>query len=225
MIKIELALDAETTATAQALIQRSIDDKQNQKAQLRDEVEKQKAWRAFFLTVSRHIQAEQSKAVENFANQYGPRTSTIQRRLRPVYGFDDIEIRNDRDSILVSVNRAGEALSPVDYFSQSQQQTLLLGLFLTACSSQNWSAFSPVFLDDPFAHFDDLNMYALLDLIAGLFQTEAGNKQFIISTCDEKLFKLALQKFRRLGDGAKYYRFEAIGGDGPRVSPVNAMAS
>jgi exonuclease SbcC len=30
-----------------------------------------------------------------------------------------------------------------------------------------------------------------------------GNKQFVISTCDEKLLQLARQKFRHLGDAAK----------------------
>jgi exonuclease SbcC len=111
-------------------------------------------------------------------------------------------------------------LRPTDYFSQSQQQTLFLGLFLTACVSQTWSAFSPIFLDDPVTHFDDLNTYAFLDLVVGLLEPASGSRQFVISTCDEKLLQLARQKFRHLGDGAKFYRFSAIGDGGPVVDEL-----
>ena len=97
------------------------------------------------------------------------------------------------------VKRQGEELRPTDYFSQSQQQTLLLGLFLTACISQTWSSLSPVFLDDPVTHFDDLNTYAFLDLILGLIESDVGKRQFVISTCDEKLLQQARYKFRHLG--------------------------
>jgi DNA repair protein SbcC/Rad50 len=120
----------------------------------------------------------------------------------------------------VRVRRGKENLRPVDYFSQSQQQTLLLGLFLTACSSQTWSSFSSVFLDDPVTHFDDLNIYSLLDLISGLLNTDSRRRQFIISTCDDKFLQLALRKFRYLGLAARFYRFESIGRDGPVVTEI-----
>jgi hypothetical protein len=42
-------------------------------------------------------------------------------------------------------------------------------------------------MDDPVTHFDDLNTYALLDLILGLQGSPEGERQFIISTFDEKL--------------------------------------
>jgi DNA repair protein SbcC/Rad50 len=120
----------------------------------------------------------------------------------------------------VRVTRNGEVLRPIDYFSQSQQQTLLLGLFLTASSSQNWSAFTSVFLDDPVTHFDDLNTYALLDLIAGLAEPEGGGHQFVISTCDEKLLELARQKFRHMGQKAKFYKFLSISAEGPGIAEL-----
>jgi hypothetical protein len=113
-----------------------------------------------------------------------------------------------------------EELRPTDYFSQSQQQTLLLGLFLTACISQTWSVLSPVFLDDPVTHFDDLNTYAFLDLIVGLLESDFGKRQFMISTCDEKLLQLAQHKLRHLGGRAKFYRFSAIGAEGPVVDEI-----
>jgi len=81
----------------------------------------------------------------------------------------------------------------------------------------NVVGFSPVFLDDPVTHFDDLNTYAFLDLIVGLLESDFGKRQFIISTCDEKLLQLARQKFRHLDDRARFYRFTAIGAEGPTV--------
>lgn len=177
-------------------------------------------WVKYFESVSKLLSAQQSSATDQFTRDYGPRTAVIQRRLRPVYGFGDVEVSSRAGAISVRVMRNGEALRPIDYFSQLQVQTLVLGLFLTACSSQTWSAFSSVMMDDPVTHFDDLNTYALLDLISGLLQSSDGARQFVISTCDEKLLQLARQKFRHLKDGAKFYRFSAIGAEGPLVSEI-----
>lgn len=220
VVKVELALDASTTAASHLALQNSMREKERRKKVNETRLQSYQPWLQYFRNVFRILQAEQGKAVGNFTNQYGPRTSIIQRRLRSVYSFEEVEIKEHDASIVVRVKRGDENLRPVDYFSQSQQQTLLLGLFLTASSSQTWSSFSPVFLDDPVTHFDDLNTYSLLDLISGLLQNETGKRQFVISTCDERLLQLALQKFRYLGDKAQFYRFEAIGRDGPKIAKL-----
>jgi exonuclease SbcC len=215
---LELALDAATTAAALSTTQQNLRNKEKTRTQTIKRRDDHKPWLAYFASMAKLLTSQQNDAITNFTNDYGPRTSVIQRRLRSVYGFDDIEIRSSDSSIEVRVKRHGEELRPTDYFSQSQQQTLFLGLFLTACISQTWSGFSPIFMDDPVTHFDDLNIYAFLDLIVGLLESGSSKHQFIISTCDEKLLQLALQKFRHLGDHAVYYRFEAIGPDGPVIN-------
>jgi exonuclease SbcC len=217
---LELAMDAATTAAALTTLRQTVRNREKALAQAVVKRDQHKPWLKYFEEVSRLLSSQQSDAIANFTHEYGPRTSVIQRRLRSVYGFDDIEIRSRESTISVRVKRNGEELRPIDYFSQSQQQTLLLGLFLTACSSQTWSAFSPVFLDDPVTHFDDLNTYAFLDLVVGLLESEVYKRQFVISTCDEKLLQLARQKFRHLGDSAKFYQFTAIGSDGPTVQNI-----
>lgn len=221
LIKAELALDAATTAASHVVLQDAVREKETQKEKIVAQKLLHQPWLVFFKDICRFLYGQQTEAIENFTDQYGPRTSIIQRRLRSVYSFDDIEIKEQATSIVVRVRRGSEYLRPVDYFSQSQQQTLLLGLFLTACSSQTWSSFSSVFLDDPVTHFDDLNTYSLLDLIAGLLSTESRQRQFIISTCDDKFLQLALRKFRYLGLAARYYRFESIGRDGPIVTEIS----
>ena len=53
-----------------------------------------------------------------------------QRRLRSVTVSTKSEYTSHESTIRVRVKRRGEELGPTDYFSQSQQQTLLLGLFV-----------------------------------------------------------------------------------------------
>ena len=214
---IELAVDAATTGAAFERLHRGIQRRKEAIKTAQQKQERHELWLKYFEGLSELLSSEQSAAVSDFTREYGSRTSVIQRRLRSVYGFDKIEILSEESKIRVRVKRQGEELRPTDYFSQSQQQTLLLGLFLTACLSQTWSALSPIFLDDPVTHFDDLNTYAFLDLIVGLFDSEPGQRQFVISTCDEKFLQLARQKFRLLGRRARFYTFSAIGEEGPVV--------
>ncbi len=217
---LELMIDAATTAAALTTLLKNMRNKEKALSYAEKKRDGYKPWIKYFEEVSRLVSSQQNEAIDNFTREYGPIASIIQRRLRSVYGFDEIEIHSHESTISVRVKRNGEELRPIDYFSQSQQQTLLLGLFLTAASSQTWSIFSPILLDDPVTHFDDLNTYAFFDLIVGLLESEAEKCQFIISTCDQKLLHLARQKFRHLGKRAKFYRFSAIGKDGPIVDEI-----
>lgn len=220
--EIEVAVDTVTTSAAlQSIRQRIVANEQvAQLASVR--AKSLEPWVEYFTGVAKLLSTQQTFATDHFIEEYGPRTAVIQQRLRPVYGFGGIEVTSKDKAIIVNVHRKGVRLRPTDYFSQSQVQTLILGLFLTACSSQTWSGFSSIMMDDPVTHFDDLNTYALLDLILGLQSSEEGERQFVISTCDEKLLQLARHKFRHMGAAAKFYRFQAIGSDGPMVSEISA---
>ena len=217
----ELVIDSATTRAAYRRLQSRLAERRSAMSELGSTRDVYVRWLEYFREVLALVASEQDKAVSRFTREYGPRTSVIQRRLRSVYGFDDIEIRGEESKILVRVLRDGKLLRPTDYFSQSQQQTLLLGLFLTACVSQTWSGLAPVFLDDPIAHFDDLNIFAFLDLIDGLLNDYgAGKRQFVVSTSDQKFLELAREKFAYRGESVKYYSFEGIGEDGPIVQAI-----
>lgn len=218
--ELEIALDAAATSAAYASINNRLLEHKRVADENETTIAKVGPWVKYFESIHKLLSTQQAAATQHFTAEYGPRTAVIQRRLRPVYGFGDIEVASKGTSIAVQVKRNDETFRPTDYFSQSQVQTLVLGLFLTACSSQTWSGFSSVMMDDPVTHFDDLNTYALLDLISGLQSTTEGSKQFVISTCDEKLLQLARQKFRHLGDAAKFYSFSAIGANGPKVAEI-----
>lgn len=214
----ELAVDAAMTAAALASLKEVVRSQGEIGSRALSDRNKYQPLHSFFRSLIERVRTQTRSAVTNFTTSYGPRTSVIQKRLRAVYGFEEVAITPIESRIAVSVSRQGKKLRPVDYFSQSQQQTLLLGLFLTACSSQTWSEFGPVLLDDPVAHFDDLNTYAFLDLIRGLL-LEHG-RQFVISTCDERFMQMAVRKFKSSGEEAKFYRFQSIGADGPEIIEV-----
>lgn len=220
--ELEVAVDTAATSAAFENLRSRIDANHRIAQESDGLAAKLEPWVKYFDDVAKVLDSQQAVLTEHFINEYGPRTAVIQQRLRPVYGFGDIEVSSNGSAIGIRVLRGGVELRPTDYFSQSQVQTLVLGLFLTACSSQTWSGFSSVMMDDPVTHFDDLNTYALLDLISGLQSSPEGAKQFVISTCDERLLQLARQKFRHLGPAAKFYRFSAIGTDGPMVSEIPA---
>ena len=76
-------------------------------------------------------------------------------------------------------------------------------------------------MDDPVTHFDDLNAFAFVELIRGLVTATPGKWQFVISTCDDRLFALMRKKFRGVKGGAKFYHFEAIGDTGPVISRLD----
>ena len=220
LTNLEVSVDAATTAAAFSGLRQGVAAKQRALKLARRRSDQHAPWLEYFGRLRKRLTTQQDNAVSDFVKDYGPRTSVIQRRLRSIYGFDDIEIHSHESAIRVRVRRRGEELRPIDYFSQSQQQTLMLGLFLTTCISQTWSTLSTVLMDDPVTHFDDLNTYAFLDLILGLIESDENHRQFVISTCDEKLLLLARQRFHHLGAGARFYSFSAIDDDGPVVEAV-----
>ena len=217
---VELAVDTATTAAASRQQRELIQQKTRQISVVENQIGVHEKWSNFFAELTELLSAKQNAAITRFSVGYGPLASAIQQRLRSVYGFQGIDTRSHDATIQVRVKRGDKTLRPTDYFSHSQQQTLLLGLFLTAGMSQSWSSLSTIFLDDPIMQFDDLNTYAFFDLIVGLLRAPWGPQQFIISTCDQKVFHLARSKLRYLDKDARFYEYSAIGPDGPVVKTV-----
>ena len=218
IINFEVALNAVETSTALAKIQQDIKNINKQLQNLRKEREQLNNWLSYFNTICKEIEDLQNRVLKEYTKKYGPLTSTIQRRLRSVYGFGDIRIYPQNGGIAVRVERKGEKdISPSDYFSESQIQIVMLSLFLSATLTQTWSSFAPILLDDPVEHFDDLNAYSLLDLIRGFITEPGRQRQFIISTCEDRLFRLMHQKFSRMDGKVIFYVFESIGENGPKI--------
>ena len=220
---VELAMDTATTAAALRQQRQTVRARERRIEETKRDIERYGSWRSYFAELGERVAGKQNAAIAKFADEYGPTASAIQERLRSVYGFDGIDTRSHEATIRVRVKRGKEVLRPTDYFSDSQQRTLLLGLFLTASISQSWSSLSTVLLDDPVMHFDDLNTYAFLDMIAGFLDAGSGPGQFVVSTCDRKVLQLARKRFRHLGQDVRFYEFSAIGRDGPVVEEITAV--
>ncbi len=218
IINFEIALDAVETSAALAKIQQDIENIKKQHHDIEKGRDRLNAWMSYFDVIHKKLELLQNRALKEYTKKYGPLTSTIQRRLRSVYGFGDIGIRPENGGIAVRVEREGEKnISPSDYFSESQIQIVMLSLFLSATLTQTWSSFAPILLDDPVEHFDDLNAYSLLDLIRGLITEPSKQRQFIISTCEDRLFRLMRQKFSKMNGRVIFYVFESIGENGPKI--------
>jgi exonuclease SbcC len=221
IVNFESALDTVETSAALAKIQQDIKNINKQLQALEKERNQLNDWLSYFDIISKELELLQNQALKEYTEKYGPLTSTIQRRLRSVYGFGGIKIHPEKVGIAVRVERKEEKnISPSDYFSESQIQILMLSLFLSATLTQTWSSFAPVLLDDPVEHFDDLNAYSFLDLIRGLIMEPGRKRQFIISTCDDRLFRLMRQKFSKINGRAIFYVFESIGENGPKIKKM-----
>lgn len=216
--QFETVLDEAQISATLAKLNHEFGALEKQHLEVKKEQQRHVEWHLYFERLRKELESIQKEFLKDYISKYGPLTSSIQKRLRSVYGFGDLQLRQERNGIALSVERNKQKrLAPSDYFSESQIQIVTLSLFLSAVLTQTWSAFAPILLDDPVTHFDDLNAYSLLDVIRGLIEKSGEGHQFILSTCEERLYRLMRQKFAKLEGKALYYEFTSIGERGPVV--------
>lgn len=169
--------------------------------------------------IDKLLKAERQTAIQSHIDAYGPMITMIQQRLRSVFGFGGVhlEAQGGEAKVRVEWRRKSVQVTPTDFFSDSQKQILMLSIFLAGGLRQNWSGFAPVLLDDPVTHFDDLNAYGFVELIRGIISTSPNEWQFIISTCEQRLFDLMQKKFSKLDSGSIFYEFIGLTDKGPIV--------
>ena len=170
-------------------------------------------------SIEKLLKRERQSSIERHIAAYGPMITMIQQRLRSVYGFGGVQLeaRGGEAKVNVEWRNKSVHVPPTDFFSDSQRQILMLSIFLAGGLRQTWSGFAPVLLDDPVTHFDDLNAYGFVELVRGIIATSPNEWQFVISTCEERLFTLMQKKFSRLPSGAIFYEFLGMSERGPIV--------
>lgn len=67
-------------------------------------------------------------------------------------------------------------------------------------------ALQSIFIDDPVGHFDDINILGFADLIRSIL--ELTDYQIIMSTHDEKVFRILQRKLSQDYYPAKFIRLE-----------------
>ncbi len=220
IIRLETATDSAQSSARLAELDSEIAKTKAKLSKQQTEIEEIKKAIDYFEKIGAALSTRKNKAVSEYTSNFGPLTSIIQGKLRSVYGFGPVSLKSKTGKIYVQVSRKSEELRPIDYFSDSQNQILMLSLFLAAGRTQTWSLFAPIFMDDPITHFDDLNAYAFVELIRGLVDDANRNRQFIISTSDESLWDLFRRRFSTLNGKAIMYKFVAIGDEGPIVKRI-----
>ncbi|XOB60861.1 AAA family ATPase [Campylobacterota bacterium DY0563] len=83
--------------------------------------------------------------------------------------------------------------SPSYIFSSAQNNVLALSIFLSFAIKQQWSELDAIFLDDPIQNMDDINIHSFVDLVRSI--EKQTDKQFFISTHDERIYQFMLNKF------------------------------
>jgi len=222
IIRLEMAIDSVQSSARLAELDSDIAKTRNKRSKQKAEIEEIVKALNYFEKIGHTLSTRKNEAVSEYTNNFGPLASIIQRRLRQVYGFGPVNLRSKAGKILVEVSRKTvKELRPIDYFSDSENQILMLSLFLAAGITQTWSSFASILMDDPITHFDDLNAYAFVEFIRGLVDDAKGRLQFIISTCDEGLWNLFRQRFSNHNGKAIMYKFIAIGDEGPIVKRIS----
>ena len=217
----EIVIDSLQTSAALSKARHEMEDLEKQIQKKKNGLIQVQGWFSHYNNIFKELGLLRGKAIKEYTDKFGPLTSTIQRRLRSVYGFGEMELFSEKGGITVRVERKGERnIRPSDFFSESQIQILMLSLFVSAALTQTWSTFGSILLDDPVTHFDDLNAYSLLDLIKGLIMESGKRSQFLISTCEDRLFRLMRQKFSKMDIKVISYVFESIGENGPKITKL-----
>lgn len=110
----------------------------------------------------------------------------------------------DEPQLFVQVRDEKEqgAYRPEWYFSTAQLNTVAFSSFFgRALTAENLSL-STIFVDDPIGHFDDMNILGFADLMRSVLET--NDSQVILSTHDEKVFRILERKLNPEYYSAKF---------------------
>lgn len=218
--RLELTLEASQSSAIVTKYKNEVQEEAKIKKSLEEKISKIEKWIKYFTDLVDELKSTRNESIGGYINNLGPLSSKIQKRLRSVYNFGEIKLESKDGKVFVKTQHSGNELLPTDYFSESQIQILILSLFFSTALTQNWSSFTPILLDDPVTHFDDMNCYAFTDLIRSIINTSNNKYQFIISTCEERLYALMKQKFQKMKGKAIFYEFKTIGENGPEIEKM-----
>jgi energy-coupling factor transporter ATP-binding protein EcfA2 len=148
-----------------------------------------------------------------------PTTQRLYHRLNahPIFGKVRIQIDEKTRELNVEAEASAArellgdiAVSPSEFFSDAQMNSLAITVFLAGALRQRWSGFNTIIIDDPVQQMDEMNVCAFLDLIRGL----SSQRQFIIFTCSKDFYLLAMDKLDCLNKAKQgsflAYRLEGI---------------
>ena len=120
-------------------------------------------------------------------------------------GFND----SGEPRLLITTGNEEGQLNPILFLSAGQVNVLSLSIFLAKCFEYGNKEIETIFMDDPIQNLSDINVLSFIDLLRTLITTH--NKQIVISTHDEKFFRLLQNKLPEEYCNTKYFEFESFG--------------
>lgn len=146
---------------------------------------------------------EKKKALERGMRSYFNQSSMneIFKKINPHDFMKNVEYHlsfNAKDEPQMSIyasesdDERSDSYRPEWYFSTAQLNTVAFSSFFSRALAAGNSRLGTIFIDDPIGHFDDMNVLGFTDLLRSIF--EANDCQVIMSTHDEKVFRLLERK-------------------------------
>lgn len=86
----------------------------------------------------------------------------------------------------------GDTYPPAWFLSTAQLNVVAFAIFLGRALQKEDVPLKSIFIDDPIGHFDDMNIVGFVDLLRNIL--ENTDRQLIISTHEERVFKLIKRK-------------------------------
>jgi exonuclease SbcC len=140
----------------------------------------------------------------------------VYRRIEPHPKLTKIDFStdfNDRGEPRLLIKTGDESddegVNPVLFLSAGQVNVLSLSIFLAKAFEYGNKTIETIFMDDPIQNLSDINVLSFIDLLRTLISTH--DKQIVISTHDEKFFRLLQNKLPEEYCNTKYFEFESEG--------------
>ena len=157
----------------------------------------------------------QNYIIESITNYFDKKLiNFLYQKLDPHPIYKDIEFDitlKKKPALHIYVEKGKNVRSPVIYLSSAQVNVISLCIFLArAMKTTEKNEIETIFLDDPIQNMDSINILSFIDLLRNLIN-EKVNKQLIISTHDENLFKLLQMKLSSDYFPTKFFRLKSFG--------------
>lgn len=137
----------------------------------------------------------------------------IYKRIEPHPKLKEIDFRAEIGSngprLVITTKGVEDEVDPTLFLSAGQVNVLSLSIFLAKAFEYGKDTISTIFMDDPIQNLSDINTLSFIDILRTL--TNEHDKQIVISTHDEKFFRLLQNKLPEENCNSKYIEFQSEG--------------
>jgi DNA repair exonuclease SbcCD ATPase subunit len=137
----------------------------------------------------------------------------IYKRIEPHPSLTEVNFKAEVGShgprLLITAKGLTDEVNPNLFLSAGQVNVLSLSIFLAKAFEYGSDTISTIFMDDPVQNLSDINILSFIDLLRTL--TTEHNKQIVLSTHEEKFYRLLQNKLPSEYCNSKYLEFESEG--------------